>query len=147
LDPRRTRRRHRDDGDTHLQRGLRVVPVRQGVGAGCRRLRPARGAGGVPRSVEGAHGRLPILMTITVRTRRRIATTFRTVVAVLAVLIVLFPLYWMVQTAILPTELVLSRNPSLVAVGQPASLDAIVHVLTQTPMLRWMGNSLFVTLG
>lgn len=82
-----------------------------------------------------------------VRTRRRVVTVFRTSVAVLATLTVLFPLYWMVQTAILPTGLVLSRNPSLVAIGQPVSLDAIVHVLTNTPMLRWMGNSFSVTLG
>ena len=86
-------------------------------------------------------------MSMTVTRRRRLASVLRTIVAVIATLVVLFPLYWMIQTAILPTSLVLSRQPALTPIGQPVQFDAIVTVLRDTPMLRWLANSGLITLG
>lgn len=83
----------------------------------------------------------------TVQARRRAATIARTAVAVLATLVVLFPLYWMIQTALLPTGLVLSRQPALTPIGQPVTFAAVVDVLRSTPMLRWLGNSALITVG
>ncbi len=61
--------------------------------------------------------------------------------------IALFPLYWIFLTSILPTELLLSRNPPLLPPLHAIDLSAYASVLTRKPLLRWIGNSLVVTLG
>src|SRR5438046_7767356 len=61
--------------------------------------------------------------------------------------IVLFPIYWMVLTAVLPSELTRSRVPVLVPKLSAVSLDAFVAVLARKPVLTWLGNSMAVTLG
>ena len=61
--------------------------------------------------------------------------------------IALFPLYWIFLTSILPTELLLSRNPPLLPPLHAIDLSAYASVLTRKPLLRWISNSLIVTLG
>ena len=61
--------------------------------------------------------------------------------------VALFPLYWIAMTSLLPTSVVLSRDPPLLP--DPALLDASAYagVLVRKPLLRWIGNSMAVTLG
>jgi len=61
------------------------------------------------------------------------------------VAITLFPIYWMVMTAVMPTDLILSRNPSLLPDLSRISFAAFGEIFAQRPFLRWMANSLFVS--
>src|SRR5258706_5594070 len=61
--------------------------------------------------------------------------------------VVLFPIYWMLLTAVLPSELTRSRAPVLLPKLSAASFDAFAAVLSRKPVLTWLGNSLVVTLG
>jgi multiple sugar transport system permease protein len=67
--------------------------------------------------------------------------------AIACAIVVLFPLYWIAMTSLLPTSVVLSRDPPLLP--DPALLDASAYagVLVRKPLLRWIGNSMAVTLG
>jgi multiple sugar transport system permease protein len=58
----------------------------------------------------------------------------------------LFPIYWMVMTAVLPTEQILSRNPPLLPSLGDLSLAAFRKVFELRPFLLWLGNSLAVGL-
>lgn len=77
--------------------------------------------------------------------RRRINWAFLLVLLLIAVL--LFPIYWMILTAVLPTSSVLSRTPSVIPLGESFTLDAFVSVLTDSGLLRWFGQSALVTIG
>ena len=70
-----------------------------------------------------------------------------TLAALAIAAVVLFPIYWMVLTAVLPSELTRSRVPVLVPKLSAVSLDAFVAVLARKPVLTWLGNSMAVTLG
>lgn len=70
---------------------------------------------------------------------------FITTVALLFVL--LFPLYWMLMTAVLPSGAILSREPALLPIGHPISFDSFASAFTNTPVLKWLGQSLIVTVG
>jgi multiple sugar transport system permease protein len=61
--------------------------------------------------------------------------------------VALFPLYWIAMTSLLPTSAILSRDPPLLP--PPGLLDASAYqgVLLRKPLLRWIGNSMAVTLG
>jgi len=61
--------------------------------------------------------------------------------------ILLFPLYWMVVTALVPTAQVLSREPALIPALSDVSMRAFVVAFTRKPLATWLGNSLLVTLG
>ncbi len=61
--------------------------------------------------------------------------------------IVLFPIYWMLLTAVLPSELTRSRTPVLLPKLSAVSLDAFAAVLAREPVLTWLGNSVAVTAG
>jgi multiple sugar transport system permease protein len=67
--------------------------------------------------------------------------------AVLMVGIILFPVYWMVVTSVLPSSLVLSRQPPLIPPLDQMSFAAYVDVFTRRPVLRWIGNSALVVAG
>jgi multiple sugar transport system permease protein len=67
--------------------------------------------------------------------------------AILACVIALFPLYWIVMTSILPTSIMLSRNPPLLPPLGAVSFDAYVAVFTRKPLATWIGNSVLVTFG
>jgi multiple sugar transport system permease protein len=78
---------------------------------------------------------------------RRLGDTFKLFAAGLLVVILIFPLYWMLQTSLLPTSMVLSRNPSILPVPDQVSFEAYAILLGRTPLPQWFGNSLLVTLG
>lgn len=68
-------------------------------------------------------------------------------VAALVVLLILFPIYWMVVTAHLPTKVVLSRTPPLLPPMAEMSFDAFERVLTRRPFLVWLMNTGFVAVA
>ena len=65
-------------------------------------------------------------------------------IAMFTALILVFPLYWMAMTALMPTEQILSRNPRLLPDPSQISFTAFMEVFERRPMLRWMLNSLLV---
>lgn len=67
------------------------------------------------------------------------------VVALALAFVLLFPVYWMLMTAVMPTGQILSRNPSLLPDFSKLSLQAFVEVFERRPMLKWMTNSLIVS--
>ena len=70
-----------------------------------------------------------------------------TVLATLIAAFILFPVYWMVVTSLLPTDIVLSRDPPLLPPLSAISLQAYADVFERKPLLTWLVNTLFVTLG
>ena len=69
------------------------------------------------------------------------------VLATLVVAVVLFPVYWMVVTSLLPSSVVLSRNPPLIPPLDRVSFDAFVTVFSRRPVLTWIMNSAIVVIG
>ena len=67
--------------------------------------------------------------------------------ALAAALVLLFPLYWIVLTSILPTRITLSRSPPLLPPPAEVTLAAYSAVFTRKPLLTWLFNSATVTLG
>jgi len=61
--------------------------------------------------------------------------------------VVLFPVYWMMVTAVMPSEVVLSTSPPLVPRFMDASLAAFRTVFSIHPLLTWIANSLMVGLA
>jgi multiple sugar transport system permease protein len=59
----------------------------------------------------------------------------------------LFPLYWMLVTAVMPTSLVLAREPSLVPSLADMSGRAFAAAFDRKPLATWLANSLIVTAG
>ncbi len=70
-----------------------------------------------------------------------------TVLAILIAAFILFPVYWMVVTSLLPTDIVLSRDPPLLPPLSAISLQAYVDVFERKPLLAWLVNTLVVTFG
>ena len=66
---------------------------------------------------------------------------------IVALVVVLFPLYWMIVTAILPSQVVLSRTPPLFPDLHMISFDAFVSAFTRRPLLQWMLNSTIVAVS
>lgn len=62
-------------------------------------------------------------------------------------LLFLFPFYWMLVTAVLPTSQVLAREPTLVPSLADISLRAFAVAFDRKPLATWLTNSLLVTLG
>jgi len=67
--------------------------------------------------------------------------------ALCAVAFVLFPIYWMVVTSLLPSSVVLSRHPPLVPPVDKVSFAAFVEVFSRRPVLTWIANSAIVVAG
>ncbi|POH73121.1 carbohydrate ABC transporter permease [Arthrobacter glacialis] len=90
-------------------------------------------------------------MTVAIATRRNKIQKFRLnwafVTTIVVTVVLLFPVYWMFLTAVLPTSAVLSRTPAVIPIGQPLSLDAVKGVLTETSILSWFARSAVVTIG
>lgn len=59
-------------------------------------------------------------------------------------LVTLFPFYWMVMTAIMPTDAILSRTPSLLPDFSRIRFDAFVGIFARSEFPTWMMNSLIV---
>ena len=60
---------------------------------------------------------------------------------------VLFPVYWMIVTALLPTSAILVRDPALVPAWASLTGAAFRFVLVGHPFLRWFANSALVAAG
>ena len=69
----------------------------------------------------------------------------RWTVVMLALAIVLFPFYWMVNTSLKPVTEIFVSPPTFVS--SHWTLDAYATVLTQRPVARYFLNSLVVALG
>jgi multiple sugar transport system permease protein len=67
--------------------------------------------------------------------------------ALAAVALVLFPVYWMVVTSLLPSSVVLSRNPPLFPPLDRVSFNAFAEVFGRRPVLTWILNSSLVVAG
>jgi multiple sugar transport system permease protein len=62
-------------------------------------------------------------------------------------LVVLFPIYWIAMTAVLPTEIMLSRNPPLLPPFDSLSFAAYPEIFARKPILTWLANSVTVVIG
>ena len=69
----------------------------------------------------------------------------RWALVLVALVIVVFPFYWMVNTSLKPASEIFLSPPTFISSNW--SLDAFVTVLTQRPFARYFLNSLVVTLG
>jgi multiple sugar transport system permease protein len=67
--------------------------------------------------------------------------------ALVCLVVVLFPFYWIVITSILPTEIVLSRNPPLLPPLGEVTFAAYHEVFARKPLLTWISNSMLITAG
>lgn len=70
-----------------------------------------------------------------------------TIAVALLTAVLLFPLYWMVVTAVLPTSQVLAREPVMVPALADMSLRAFRTAFERRPLGTWLLNSMLVTLG
>src|SRR5690606_832667 len=98
--------------------------------------------GGIP--VTAVSSSTPVRRA-TRRVRRRINWSF--VILIVLVCFLLFPIYWMLLTALMPRSAVLSRTPAVIPIGQPMSFDAFTEVFAQTGILHWFVQSGIVTVG
>lgn len=55
--------------------------------------------------------------------------------------LLLFPIYWMVMSALMPTSVILSRTPPLLPILGELSFASFVHVFANRPVLLWFTNS------
>jgi multiple sugar transport system permease protein len=67
--------------------------------------------------------------------------------ALLAMAMVLLPIYWMVITSLLPQAAILVPQPPLFPPLRLLNLHAYVAVIQGRPVLRWLFNTTAVTLG
>lgn len=74
----------------------------------------------------------------------KIGTVLSWVLLLCFALVTLFPFYWMVMTAIMPTDAILSRSPSLLPDFSRISLDAFGGIFARSQFPTWMMNSLIV---
>jgi multiple sugar transport system permease protein len=70
-----------------------------------------------------------------------------TIATLLLAAIVLFPIYWMALTSVLPSELTRSRTPLLLPRLSALSLDAYGNILARKPVFTWLANSVIVTVA
>ena len=77
----------------------------------------------------------------------RFYATLRLFLAGVLAVVLLFPIYWMVQTSVLPTSQVLSRTPTLLPGIGDASIEAYQQLTTNYPVLSWFYNSAIITIG
>jgi multiple sugar transport system permease protein len=80
---------------------------------------------------------------VSARTRRWLLFAL----AALVVAVVLFPVYWMVVTSLLPSSVVLSRHPPLLPPPGKVSFAAFAEVFSRRPVLTWILNSTLVVVG
>lgn len=77
------------------------------------------------------------------QSRRQRALLF--VAAILAIVVLIFPIYWILLTSILPTRIMQSTTPPLLPPILQMALDAYVRVFELRPVLTWILNSAAVT--
>jgi multiple sugar transport system permease protein len=62
----------------------------------------------------------------------------------IASVVLLFPVYWMMMTAVTPVSEILSRDPPLLPHLGSLSFDAFAAVIARRPFLLWTANSMIV---
>lgn len=77
--------------------------------------------------------------------RARHADAARWILLLVALALVVFPFYWMINTSLKPASEIFLSPPTFVSPNW--SLDAYVTVLTERPFARYFLNSLVVSLG
>lgn len=77
------------------------------------------------------------------RTRNRLGAALHLFAIALVLVISLFPLYWMLTTAITPSTELLRYPPQFLPTDQDWS--AFVRVVSESPFLVWLGNSVLMT--
>lgn len=77
--------------------------------------------------------------------RRRSSTLLVTVLIILTLIVLLFPLYWMLVTALRPGNQLLSYPPRFFPTD--LTLEAFRRVLTETLIFRWFLNSTIITVA
>lgn len=78
--------------------------------------------------------------------RRNLGKGMRAFLALLLVILAGFPLFWIINTAITPTGSLFRGEQTLIPdFSRSAQLFSVLT--TDTPFLRWMGNSTIVALG
>ena len=70
-----------------------------------------------------------------------------TLLTAVILVVVLFPVYWMVVTATVPSHIVLSRQPPLLPPWGETSLAAFAGVIARRPVLTWLANSMIVAVA
>lgn len=78
--------------------------------------------------------------------RRRLGTGIRALLALMLTVLAGFPLYWIINTAMTPTDVLFQGGQTLVP-DFSRSLHVFSVLTTDTPFLRWMANSAFVAFG
>lgn len=63
------------------------------------------------------------------------------------IVVLLFPVYWMILTAVLPTSVLRSPTPPLIPPLSEVSFDSFWRVFELRPVGRWLANSATVTAG
>jgi len=89
---------------------------------------------------------LVVPKTRTARRARRPKVNLAFVITIVMILITLFPVYWMLLTALLPTAAVFSRSPSLIPTDG-VSFDSFVGLIEKTPIFSWILQSAIITIG
>jgi multiple sugar transport system permease protein len=77
---------------------------------------------------------------------RNLSKGVRLVLAIVLVILAGFPLYWIFNTAITPADKLFSGDQSLIP-DFGRSLNAFSVLVSDSPFLRWMGNSAIVAFG
>lgn len=77
---------------------------------------------------------------------RRLSTGVRTLLALLLTCLAGFPLYWIINTAMTPTNDLYQGQQQLVP-DFGRTLEVFSVLTTDTPFLQWMANSAFVAFG
>jgi multiple sugar transport system permease protein len=77
---------------------------------------------------------------------RNLGKAVRLALAIMLVIVAGFPLYWIFNTAITPAEQLFKGDQSLIP-DFSRSLNAFSVLVSDSPFLRWMGNSAIVALG
>ncbi|ALE73306.1 sugar ABC transporter [Pseudonocardia sp. EC080610-09] len=78
--------------------------------------------------------------------RRNLGAGVRTLLAVALAVLAGFPLYWIVNTAMTPTDQLYGGGQTLLP-DFTRSLEVFSVLTSDTPFLRWMGNSAVVAFG
>lgn len=87
-----------------------------------------------------------LIVPVQNRRRQRRRLTWQFFATVLFTILMLFPVYWMLLTAILPASDIYSRTPSLIP-GENVSFDAFTEVVNKVPVLQWTFQSIIITFG
>ena len=77
--------------------------------------------------------------------KMRVKKTFLYIIVIIACLIVFFPFYWMLNTALLEKDDLFKIPPQLYSTANPITF--IKEYLTEHPFLLWLKNSLIVSVS